>query len=182
MKQKFSVRDLVLIAFFAALTSLLAYISIPMPGGLPPITGQSFAVMLAGLLLGATNGAMSQVIYLLLGVSGLPVFANGTAGVGVLAGPTGGFIWGFVLGAFVVGKLTEKHRRSSLAFLIGAAAVGGIITVYLPGILQLAGVLNLSVGKAVSIMLPYLPGDIIKVFISAVLAAKIRPAITAGRH
>ena len=91
MKQKFSVRDMVLIALFAALTSIMAYISIPMPGGLPPVTGQSFAVMLAGLLLGARKGAMSQIIYILLGVAGLPVFAGATAGVGVLAGFTGGF-------------------------------------------------------------------------------------------
>lgn len=116
MKEKFLLRDLVYIAFLAALTSVLAYFAIPMPGGLPPLTGQSLGVMLAGLLLGAKKGAASQMVYLCLGLLGMPIFANGTAGVGVLAGPTGGFIWGFVAGAFVCGKLTEKNSHATFFF------------------------------------------------------------------
>lgn len=173
MKQKFAVRDLVLIAMFAALTAIMAYISIPMPGGLPPITGQTFAVMLAGLLLGASKGAMSQIIYILLGVAGMPVFAGGRAGIGVLAGASGGFIWGFVIGAYVIGLLTQNKARTSLPVLLGAAFVGGVLMVYIPGILQMARILGFTVPNAVTMMLPYIPGDLVKVVVSAVLAKSI---------
>lgn len=177
MKQKFAVRDLVLIALFAALTSIMAFISIPMPAGLPPITGQTFAVMLAGLLLGANKAAMSQVIYLLLGVAGVPVFANSTAGLGVLVGPTGGFLWGFVIGAYVIGRLTEKKASPSLRTLFFVALFGGVLVIYVPGILQLARFYNMSIAKATIAMLPYIPGDLVKVFASAVLAQKVRASL-----
>ena len=181
MKQKFSVRDMVLIALFAALTSIMAYISIPMPGGLPPVTGQSFAVMLAGLLLGARKGAMSQIIYILLGVAGLPVFAGATAGVGVLAGFTGGFLWGFVPGAYIVGKLTEKQAKPSLVALGFAALIGGIIAVYIPGIWQLARVTGMSLTAATVAMLPYIPGDLLKVAASALLAQRVLSSVSASQ-
>ncbi|MGI6659781.1 MAG: biotin transporter BioY [Dethiobacteraceae bacterium] len=175
MTEKFSTRDLVLIAFFAALTSLLAYLVIPLPGGFPPVTGQSLGAMLAGMLLGSRKGAMSQLVYLLLGAVGLPVFAGGTAGVGVIAGHTGGFIWGFVVGAYLTGKLTERKKQSTWLHLAGAAAVGGVLAVYLPGILQMARVLQITPAGALGAMLAYLPGDLLKVLIAAVLARKIRP-------
>ncbi|NLM52224.1 MAG: biotin transporter BioY [Firmicutes bacterium] len=175
MKEKFLLRDLVYIAFLAALTSVLAYFAIPMPGGLPPLTGQSLGVMLAGLLLGAKKGAASQMVYLCLGLLGMPIFANGTAGVGVLAGPTGGFIWGFVAGAFVCGKLTEKNSHATFFSLAVAAALGGVVVVYLPGILQLAAVASVTLTEAVVMMLPFLPGDLIKALLAASLAQKIRP-------
>jgi len=148
-----------------------------LPAGLPPVTGQSLGVMLAGLLLGARNGAISQMVYLLLGVLGLPVYANGTAGVGVLAGPTGGFIWGFVLGAYVCGKLTEKNSRATFLPLAGAAVLGGVVVVYIPGVLQLASVTAVTPPEAMVMMLPFLPGDLIKVLLAAALAQKIRPVI-----
>ncbi|HHX73499.1 MAG TPA: biotin transporter BioY [Firmicutes bacterium] len=180
--QKFTLRENVAGAFFAALTALLAYLTIPLPGGLPPVTGQSLAVMLAGLLLGARGGAVSQLVYLLLGISGLPVFAGGKSGLTVLAGPTGGFIWGFVLGAYLTGRLTEKHDQLSLLHLTGAAFAGGVCAVYVPGIIQLAYVLELSPGTALAAMLPYLPGDVLKVAVSVLLAAKIRAAVRQSRQ
>lgn len=173
MKQKFAVHDLVVIALFAALTAIMAYISVPMPGGLPPITGQTFAVMLAGLLLGANKGAMSQIIYILLGVVGLPVFAGGTAGLGILFGSTGGFLWGFVLAAYVIGKLTEKKAKPSLFTLSSAALLGGVLVVYIPGIWQMARVLGLPLQTAAGFMLPFIPGDLIKVIVSSLLAQRL---------
>jgi biotin transport system substrate-specific component len=131
--------------------------------------------MLAGMLLGSRKGAMSQLVYLLLGAVGLPVFAGGTAGVGVIAGHTGGFIWGFVVGAYLTGKLTERKKQSTWLHLAGAAAVGGVLAVYLPGILQMARVLQITPAGALGAMLAYLPGDLLKVLIAAVLARKIRP-------
>ncbi|HZK24664.1 MAG TPA: biotin transporter BioY [Oscillospiraceae bacterium] len=177
MTRKFATRDLVLIALFAALTSLLAYLIIPLPGGFPPLTGQSLAVMLAGLLLGARNGAMSQLVYLLLGAAGLPVFAGGTAGVGVIVSPTGGFIWGFVVGAWVIGKLTEDQKKLTWLRLVSAAVCGGVFAVYVPGVLQMANVLQITPSRALVAMLPYLPGDLLKVFIAAALARKTMPQL-----
>ncbi|NLN07407.1 MAG: biotin transporter BioY [Firmicutes bacterium] len=177
-----ALREYVAGAFFAALTALLAYVTIPLPGGLPPVTGQSLAVMLSGLFLGARGGAVSQVVYLLLGISGLSVFAGGKSGLNALVGPTGGFIWGFVLGAYLTGKLTEKREQPSTLHLLGAAFAGGICAVYLPGIIQLAYLLRLSPGKALSAMLPYLPGDLLKVAVSVFLATKTGPAIRQGRY
>ena len=180
MKQRFSVRDLVLMALFAALTAIMAYITIPMPGGLPPITGQSFAVMLAGLLLGAHKGAMSQIVYVMLGLAGLPVFAAGTAGPGVLAGFSGGFIWGFIIGAYVIGKIVELAKRPSLPVLYLAAVLGGILAVYVPGILQMARVLEMPISNAVMAMLPYIPGDLVKVAVVAPLALRILSSLPAA--
>jgi biotin transport system substrate-specific component len=179
MKQKFAVRDLVLISMFAALTAILTYIAIPMPAGLPAITGQTFAVMLAGMLLGARRAALSQIIYILIGVAGLPVFSNGRGGIGVLVGPSGGFLWGFVIGAYVVGKLTENRNHSSLPLLATAALIGGVLVVYVPGIWQMARVLELSAGRAFVMMLPYLPGDVVKVAASAFVAQKVMRSMPA---
>jgi len=173
MKQKFAVRDLVLVALFAALTAIMAYIAVPMPGGLPPITGQTFAVMLAGLLLGANKGAMSQIIYILLGVVGLPVFAGGMAGLNILVGRTGGFLLGFVLGAYLIGKLMEKKSNPSLLTLSFAALFGGVLVVYIPGIWQMARVLGIPLETAAGFMLPFLPGDFIKVAVASLLAQRI---------
>lgn len=177
MKQKFTVRDLVLVALFAALTAIMAYITVPMPGGLPPITGQTFAVMLAGLLLGANKGAMSQIIYILLGVVGLPVFAGGTAGLGILVGRTGGFLFGFVLGAYLIGKLTEKKTKPSLLTLSSAALLGGVLVVYIPGIWQMSRVLGIPLETASGFMLPFIPGDLVKVAVSSLLAQRILLAL-----
>ena len=97
-------------------------------------------------------------------------------------GPTGGVIGGFVLGAYLTGKLTEKREQPSTLHLLGAAFAGGICAVYLPGIIQLAYLLRLSPGKALSAMLPYLPGDLLKVAVSVFLATKTGPAIRQGRY
>ncbi|MCW3490432.1 biotin transporter BioY [Dethiobacter alkaliphilus] len=180
MNQKFAVRDLVLISLFTALTAIMAYIVIPMPGGLPPITGQSFAVMLAGLLLGAHKAAMSQIVYVLLGLAGLPVFAAGTAGPGVLASYSGGFIWGFILGAFVIGKIAEMSTRRSLPVLYLAAVLGGILAVYIPGILQMARVLEMPINNAIVAMLPFIPGDLVKVAVAGPLALRILGSLPAA--
>lgn len=177
MKQRFQVRDLTLIALFAALTSVMAQLSVPMPGGLPPVTGQTFAVMLAGLILGSKKGAMSQIIYILLGLAGFPVFANAKSGFAVLVGPTGGFLWGFVIGAYIMGLISEAYPSRPLTALAAAALVGGVIAVYVPGILQLSYVYKLPLTKAATAMLPYIPGDLIKVAASSVLARKVLAAL-----
>jgi biotin transport system substrate-specific component len=94
-------------AMFGAATAMGAYIMIPLPP--VPITLQTLFVVLAGALLGGRLGALSQVVYLLLGIIGLPVFHGGKGGLGILLGPTGGYLVGFIAAAYVVGKLIEVN-------------------------------------------------------------------------
>jgi len=95
--------EISLTSLFAVLTALGAYIIIPLPFTPVPITMQTFFVYLAAAILGSRLGTLSMVIYLCLGVAGLPVFHGGLAGFGVLGGPTGGYIFGFILGSYVIG-------------------------------------------------------------------------------
>lgn len=162
-------------SMIGALTAVGAYIMIPLPP--VPITMQTLFVSLAGALLGGYLGALSQVVYILLGVIGLPVFAGGRAGFGVLIGPTGGYLIGFVAGAFIIGKLTALRRNPGFLWLIGAMTIG-IAIVYALGIIQLMLVAKLSFIKAVSVgLLPPLPGDAAKIVVAALICRKIREKI-----
>ena len=171
-KERRSLRGLAYAALFGALTAVGAYIMIPLPP--VPITLQTLFVNLSGALLGGSLGALSQIVYILLGVIGLPVFAGGKAGIGVLFGPTGGYLIGFVAGAWVIGKLTALRPKSGLLWIMGAMAAG-IAVVYLLGILQLMVVAKLSLAKAVAVgLLPPLPGDIVKIVAAALICRKVR--------
>jgi biotin transport system substrate-specific component len=162
-------------SMFGALTAVGAYIMIPVPP--VPITMQTFFVILAGALLGGYLGAMSQVVYILLGVIGLPVFTGGKAGIGVFIGPTGGYLIGFVVGAFIIGKLTSLKRDPGLLWLI-SSMTAGMAVLYTLGIIQLMLVGKLSFIKAISVgLLPPLPGDIIKIVVAALICRKIRARI-----
>jgi len=162
-------------SMFGALTAVGAYIVIPLPP--VPVTMQTLFVDLAGTLLGGYLGALSQVVYILLGVIGLPVFAGGKAGAGVLFGPTGGYLIGFVVGAFVMGKLTSLRRKPGLWWLMGSMAVG-IAIVYILGLAQLMVVAKLSLAKAVAVgLLPPLPGDAAKIVVAGLIGRKVRERI-----
>lgn len=170
------VSSMILAALLAGVTAALAMVTVPLPFSYVPVTGQTFGVMLGGSLLGPRLGAISQAIYIALGVSGLPVFAGFVAGPGVLAGPTGGYIWAFVPGAMTVGLLTG--RRPNFVRALGATVAGGIIVVYLIGVVQLALVTGIGFGNAVLLgALPFLPGDCLKAVAAAAVAARLRPHI-----
>ena len=106
-------RMMVFASLFAALTAAGAYIQIPMPFSPVPVTLQVFFVLLAGSILKSKWGSLSMIVYTLLGIAGLPVFAGGSSGIGVLLGPTGGYIVGFILAAYVIGKLSEKTENAA---------------------------------------------------------------------
>ena len=162
-------------SMFGALTALGAYIMIPLPP--VPVTMQTLFVDLSGALLGGSLGAMSQVVYILLGVVGLPIFAGGKAGAGVLLGPTGGYLTGFVAGAFVIGKVTAMREKPGLVWLICAMSLG-IAVVYILGIAQLMVVAKLDLAKAIAVgLLPPLPGDILKIIAAALICRKVREHI-----
>ena len=111
---------LVTCALFAALTAILSQIAIPI--GPVPINLATFSVFFAGALLGAKAGALSQLVYLLLGIVGLPVFSMFRGGPGVLLGPTGGYLAGYVLAAFLVGFITEQRGDSLPALALAMPA------------------------------------------------------------
>jgi len=171
-QEQTSLRRMVYASLFGALTALGAYIIIPLPP--VPITLQTLFLGLAGTLLGGRLGALSQVVYLLLGVLGLPVFAGGKAGLGVLFGPTGGYLIGFVAAAFVIGKLSSIKKNSGFAWLCFSLVVGTAV-LYTLGVLQLSLVARLAPLKALAVgVLPFLPGDGIKILLTAWIALKLR--------
>lgn len=110
MKQEklLTIQNMVLVAMFAAILSVLSQISLLLPGGIP-ITMQTFGVVLLAVILGSKLGGLTVIVYILIGICGFPVFSNFKSGIGVLFGPTGGYLVGFVLLAFIVGAGKEKN-------------------------------------------------------------------------
>jgi biotin transport system substrate-specific component len=166
--------DLAQVALFAALTVALGVIFLPLPFTPVPITGQSLGPMLAGSILGARKGFLSQAVFLLLVAIGLPVLAGGRGGLGVLLGPSGGYIVGFALAAFAIGWLVERLPRGRLSFplLLLVNVVGGIGLIHLPGVLWLGVVTGLSAAESAFLgIVTFLPGDTLKA-VAAALAAR----------
>lgn len=171
-----STRDLARIALFAAITASLGLLPPIVVPGLPvPITAQTLGVMLAGAIIGARRGGLSQLAFIVLVAAGLPLLAGGRGGLGVFLGPTGGFALGFPIGAFVIGLLAGPGRVGNSWVRLGAAIVlGGIVTVYAIGIPWLAIVGGLSLGEAAVGSLAFLPGDLIKAAIATSVARTVR--------
>lgn len=166
-------------AMFGAITAVGAYIVIPLPP--VPITLQTLFTALSGALLGGGLGALSQIIYVLLGLIGLPVFAGGKAGLGVLFGPTGGYLIGFILGAFVTGKLIELKKKPGITW-IAVSMVAGFLVLYAAGVLQLSIVAKLGFAKALSLgMIPFLIGDALKIAVATFVVLKLRERIVLKR-
>jgi biotin transport system substrate-specific component len=146
-------------------------------GSAVPVTLQTLGVMLAGLVLGARLGALSVLVYLAIGAAGVPVFAGGNAGLATFAGPTGGYLIAFPIGAFVTGLIAFRggEFRPARAFI--AAIVGGIGVVYAIGIPVLAWRAGLDLTEAARLGgLIFLPGDLIKAGLAAVIAIGVHRA------
>jgi biotin transport system substrate-specific component len=167
-----STRGMIYASMFGALTAIGALISIPLQP--VPIVLSNLFLNIAAALLGGSLGALSQVIYIILGGLGLPVFSGGKAGFGVLLGPTGGYLVGFVIGAFLIGKLVEQKKTPGFAWLVFSMAVG-LLVIYSVGVLQLSVVAKLSLEKALAVgVLPFLPGDVLKIIAAAMVTLKTR--------
>jgi biotin transport system substrate-specific component len=165
-------RNLVLASLMAALTSVGAYIHIPL--GPVPIVLQNLFVLLAGLLLGPRWGAASIGVYVLVGACGLPVFAGGKGGLATLAGPTGGYLAGFVMGALVAGWIAHRGPRR-VVWDVVAVALGSLV-IYACGIPWLKLVTAWSWDKALSVGLaPFVLGDAVKAIVAVMLSKALRP-------
>nr|WP_246323571.1 biotin transporter BioY [Alpinimonas psychrophila] len=156
----------------AALTAGAAQLVIPMWP--VPITGQTFAVLLVGTTLGALRGALSMVLYIALGAIGLPIFTEGSAGWHVIAGPTGGYLVGFVLAAVLTGWLAQRSwdRQivgAAVAFLAGTAVIYAVGLPWLSVALGQLGYPNDMGATLQAGFLPFVPGDILKAVAAGVL-------------
>jgi biotin transport system substrate-specific component len=164
-KQQY-IKKMIFIAFFAALTAIGAFMIIPI--GIVPMTLQTVWVLLAGYVLGSKHGALSQLLYVSMGLVGLPVYSRGGAGLGHLLGPTGGYLFGFIMAAFVVGLFAHK-TKSSWLWLIMIFFVGTVV-IYACGIAQLALVTHMGLRNAMVVGgLLFLPLDSIKIILCAMI-------------
>jgi biotin transport system substrate-specific component len=173
-------RDAALVVAATALTALCAQISFYLPGNPVPVTGQTFAVLLTGAALGANRGAAAMLLYVLIGMVGLPVYADGKHGMDIITGASGGYLVGFLVAGWVVGRLAEARldRRPVTAlplFLVGSAII------YVIGVPWLAVSAHQSLGWAISNgFTDFIPGDLVK----AAAAAAVLPTAwkLAGRR
>ena len=164
-----------LCGLFAALCAVCSQIAIPLP--MVPINLALFAVHLAGALLGPVYGAISMVLYMLLGLVGVPVFQGLSGGPAVLFGPTGGYIWGDILAAGIAGFGGRLSGKSWWKLAIWM--VGGTLACYLLGTIWF--MLTMHTGLGASLMtcvVPFLPGDAVKIALAAWLTIRLRPRLT----
>lgn len=174
---RLSAREMSLVALFAALSGIGGFIRVPIP--YVPMTLQTLMVMFSGLILGGRLGALSQLVYVLVGLLGIPVFAHG-GGPGYVLQPTFGYLVGFVLGAYVIGRLTERRERLHRGALFLVILLG-ILAVYIPGVAVLylnlnfiqQKAINLSTAVKVGAFVP-LPGDLVKLAVVLALGPPIR--------
>lgn len=182
---------LAVIALFAAIICIGCIIKIPI--GPVPIVLQNGLCILTALILGSYLGGIPTALFLVAGLIGLPVYSGGTSGIAVWAGPTGGFLPGYLIGAiiagFIAGKPSISEKKFSWKMLIKLtlAMTVGMVILYVPGIFwfshwaQTAGKVPAD-GSAFAYtmgacVLPYIPGDILKIVIAVPVALKIRPVL-----
>jgi biotin transport system substrate-specific component len=169
-----TLRMTVFAALMAALTAAGAFMAVPI--GPVPVVLQNMFVLLAGVLLGSRWGLASVGVYLLAGVCGLPVFAGGTGGIGRLLGPTGGYLLGYLPVVFLVGSVTERLPKR-MAWDLAAMVAGALVT-YACGVPWLKAVTGMAWSKALAVgMVPFLPGDALKIAAAALIARAVRPVL-----
>lgn len=171
-------RFLILAALFAALTAIGAFIKIPL--GFTSITLQFLFAAMAGVLLGPHYGSLSQIVYILIGLVGFPVFTQG-GGLGYILTPTFGFLLGLVPTAWITGALTGVNPSSPRVAL---AALAGLAALYLVGLPYLYFIMNFYLGRSMSVwetvqsgMLIFLPGEAVKISVLAFAAPPILRAM-----
>ena len=183
-------KSLALAVVVAGFTGLLAQARIQLPWSPVPLTGQTFGVLLAGIMLGGWWGGVSMAIYTGLGAAGVPWFQSMNGGIAYLAGPTGGYIVGFILAALFLGYFTDKYVRSrSFLSMLGLMLFANFVLIYGPGLLQLGLWLNLVQGEPTSFgglmmmgAVPFIAGDITKAAAAALIARGITPKAAYGKE
>lgn len=178
---KINTKQMILVALFAALTAVGAFIQIPL--GAVPVTLQFLFTALAGIMLGAKLGALSQLVYVILGLFGLPVFAGGKGGFSIVISPTFGYLIGFILSAYVMGRIVETDEKPRHLKILIAVLVGIAVT-YIVGVPYLYFILRNVIGKNITFAaalksgcIIFIPGDLLKCAIAYILGTKVVPAV-----
>ncbi|GAA0177844.1 biotin transporter BioY [Clostridium sediminicola] len=177
---KINTKDMILVAMFAALTAVGAFLKIPVEPA--AITLQFLFTAFAGIILGSKLGALSQIVYVATGLIGIPIFTKG-GGIGYVMQPSFGYLIGFIVGAYVIGKIVENSDNPNyFTFLI--ASIAGLFVIYLIGVPYLYVILTkvvgmeLSIGGALKIgLVVFLPGDILKCLITAIVGVNVIPRL-----
>lgn len=174
--RKLEIKQMTLIGLMSALMCVAGPLSVPLPFTPIPISLTNLAIYLTAYALGCKYGTISYVIYLLLGTAGLPVFSGFTGGLSKLAGPTGGYLIGFILTAAICGFSADHSGGKRTIQLAGM--VFGTLAAYLFGTVWLCAQMNLTpVQGLIAGVIPYLPGDFIKILLAAVIGNNIRHTV-----
>ena len=170
---------LVLTAMFAAILAVASWISVPLPFTPVPINLATLAVTLTGALLGSRYGSLSVIIYLLLGAVGVPVFAGFTGGLGHIAGPTGGYIVGYLTSVFICGLVIELTGKDDVKWWTTAiAAVLGTFSCYVLGTIWFIVLTNNTLAASMTMcVLPFLPGEVFKLVAASVIVPVLKPVL-----
>ncbi|WP_243108656.1 biotin transporter BioY [Clostridium rectalis] len=173
-------KNILLVAIFAALTAIGAMIKIPLI--YESITLQFLFTALSGMLLGSKSGALSQFVYVILGMFGVPIFTQG-GGIAYILKPTFGYLIGFIFSSYIIGKIIESNRQVSFIVLFKASFIGLIVTYvigvpYLYIILKYISHIHITIFDSIKIgCLVFLIGDLLKCFVTAILGVRIIPGI-----
>lgn len=174
-------RDLALVSVFAAFIAVCAIMpSFPVGAGGVPITFQTLAIYIAALVLGGKRGGLATLLYVVVGLIGLPIFSGFKGGIGSLAGGSGGYLIGFAPGALIIGLIAYKasRRRSTASLAVGyaVAVLIGYLVITVFGVAGMMFNLGLPMGKAIIATFPFIPGDIIKGVLAVLVALSVHKA------
>lgn len=173
-KDRTPVKDMAFVAMFSALIAVCSIISIPI--GEVPVTLQTFGVCLAAAMLGYRRGTLSVFIYILLGAVGVPVFAGMKGGFGVLAGPTGGYIIGFLLTALIIGVAADKWQRKALPLTL--AMIAGVLACYTLGTAWFMIVTKMHLIESLLLcVVPFLLPDAVKIAAAVILSNRLSKVV-----
>lgn len=173
---KITIQQMTLIGVMTAITCILGPLSVPLPISPVPISFTNLAIYLAAYVLGAKAGTLSYLVYLLLGFAGLPIFSGFTGGAGKLAGPTGGYLVGFIflaaISGWVIDRFPGKYLVQVIGLAVGTAVCYAFGTVWLASQLKMSFIAGLGAG-----VFPYLPGDAVKIACALLIGPKLRMEI-----
>lgn len=176
---KTRIRNIILAGIFAALTAVLAQIALPIPP--VPVTLTLLAVFLSSAVLGSKYGAMSQIVYILMGAVGVPVFSGFNGGLQIFVSPKGGYILSYPVMAYIIGIIIEKRQNPGILLLFGAMLIG-IAVCYSMGASWMAFVLGLNFKKAVAAgVTPFIVFDLVKAGAAAFLGYEIKKSLLKAR-
>lgn len=177
---KLKTKNLILYSLFAAMTAVLSQISLILPFTPVPVNLAMLSVFMSGAMVGSKGGAVSQIVYVILGAIGIPVFAKLSAGVGIILGPTGGYIIGYIASAYITGYIIEKTGKGFISYIFAMAI--GLIACYLLGTIWFMIITGTMIYKALTLcVIPFIPGDMLKILAGSFLASRLNPIINKNK-